>query len=138
MVEFKGALINAQQAHGVFQELWVMLKAGLMAGHQYQIEIKGDTRTQAQNRLMWAMLNDVARQVDWHGQKLSPEDWKNVFSASLTRQRVVPALDGGFVVLGKSTSKMTKPEMTELCELIQAFGSERGVKFTAPEAQYET
>jgi hypothetical protein len=36
-------------------------------------------------------------------------------------------------VLGKSTSKMTKSEMAELQELIEAFGAQQGVRFTAPE-----
>ena len=45
----------------------------------------------------------------------------------------MPGIDGGFVALGKSTSNMTKPEMCELQELIEAFGAQQGVKFTAPE-----
>ena len=42
-------------------------------------------------------------------------------------------LDGGFVVCGQSTSKMTKAEMCELQELMEAFGVEKGVRFRAPE-----
>jgi hypothetical protein len=45
----------------------------------------------------------------------------------------VPGIDGGFVVLGKSTSKMTKGEMSELQTLIEAFGAQQGVRFTAQE-----
>ena len=37
------------------------------------------------------------------------------------------------MVLGKATSKMTKSEMAELQTLIEAFGAQRGVKFTAPD-----
>ena len=51
----------------------------------------------------------------------------------MTKQDVVPGIDGGFVALGKSTSNMTKPEMCELQDLIEAFGVQQGVKFTAPE-----
>ena len=75
------------------------------------------------------MLNDVASQVVWHGQKLSPESWKIIFSASLKRQQVVPGIDEGFVVLGMSTSKMTIAEMSELQELMMAFGVQHNVKF---------
>jgi len=57
-------------------------------------------RSTEQNARMWAMLTDVSRQVVWYGQKLQPEEWKDVFSASLNRQKVVPGIDGGFVVLG--------------------------------------
>jgi hypothetical protein len=38
-------------------------------------------------------------------------------------------VDGGFVVLGSSTSKMTKGEMSELIELAYAFGATHGVEF---------
>lgn len=79
------------------------------------------------------MLADISAQVDWYGQKLTSEEWKDVFSASLKRTKVVPGLDGGFVVCGQSTSKMTKAEMCELQELMEAFGAEKDVRFTSKE-----
>ena len=79
------------------------------------------------------MLADISAQVDWYGQRLTSDEWKDVFSASLKRQNVVPGLDGGFVVCGQRTSKMTKGEMSDLVELMNAFCAERGVKLTAPE-----
>ncbi|MEL3922117.1 recombination protein NinB [Aeromonas enteropelogenes] len=94
------------------------------------IEIKEMTRSLAQNSMLWACLTDIAEQVVWHGRKLSKDDWKHVLSAALYQQDVVPNINGsGFVVLGKSTSKMTVREMRELIELAQAFGAEQGVKF---------
>ena len=122
------------QAHKVLtQQIWPLLKSLLMAGHRMVVEIKPETRTLAQNARLWAMLTDVAKQVDWYGRKLSAEEWKHVMTASMTKQDVVPGIDGGFVVLGKSTSKMTKPEMSELQQLIEAFGAQQGVRFNAPE-----
>jgi len=122
------------QAHKVLtQQIWPLLKSLLMAGQRVVVEIKPETRTLAQNARLWAMLTDVAKQVNWYGRKLSEEEWKHVFTASLAKQDVVPGIDGGFVVLGKSTSKMTKPEMSELQQLIEAFGAQQGVRFTAPE-----
>ncbi|RAP72984.1 protein ninB [Candidatus Erwinia dacicola] len=41
----------------------------------------------------------------------------------------MPGIDGGFVVLGQSTSKMRVSEMRDLIELISAFGAEHGVNF---------
>jgi len=96
----------------------------------YVIEIKPLTRTLEQNAKLWAMLTEVSEQVNWHGNKLSPEDWKHVFSAALNQQRVVPNIDStGFVVLGKSTSKMSVSEMSDMIELINAFGAQHGVEF---------
>lgn len=92
-------------------------------------EIKPATRTLEQNARLWAMLTDVSQQVDWYGRKLSNEEWKHVFSASLKRQDVVPGLDGGFVALGQSTSNMTKRELGDLMTLIEAFGAQHDVVF---------
>jgi hypothetical protein len=122
------------QAHKIITlQLWPLLKSLLMSGHRMVVDIKPETRTLAQNARLWAMLTDVSKQVDWYGRKLTTEEWKHVFTASLAKQDVVPGIDGGFVVLGKSTSKMTKPEMSELQQLIEAFGAQQGVRFTAPE-----
>lgn len=90
---------------------------------------RGEQRTTEQNARMWAMLADISRQVVWHGQQLTKEEWKDVLTAALKRQRVVPGLDGGFVVLGTSTRRMSKKEHSELMELIAAFGAEQDVRF---------
>lgn len=126
-------LHNAQQGHMALMGLWLQIKAHLMAGQQLVIEVKEKTRSTEQNARMWALLTDVSRQVDWYGQKLTPDEWKDVFSASLKKQKAVPGLDGGFVILGQRTSKMSIREMGELMELIEAFGADKGVRFSAPE-----
>ena len=93
------------------------------------VRISEPTRSLESNALLWVLLGEVSKQVEWYGSKLTAEEWKDVFSASLKKQKVVPALDGGFVVCGQRTSKMTKSEFSDLIELIQAFGAERGVNF---------
>ena len=127
-------LFEPVQAHkAITQTIWPLVKANLIAGRRMTIEVKPETRSLAQNARLWAMLGDVSKQVDWQGRKLSPTAWKHVFTAALTKQDVVPGIDGGFVVLGKETSKMTRAEMTELQELMEAFGAQQGVRFSAPE-----
>jgi hypothetical protein len=94
------------------------------------VEFRAPRRSIDQNALMWSLLGQISKQVDWYGQKLSSEDWKDVLTASLRRTRVVPGIDAGtFVPLGMRTSQMTKEEISDLLELIYAFGAERGVKF---------
>lgn len=96
----------------------------------YAVTLAEPTRTSDQNARLWASLTEVSRQVEWYGKRLTPESWKHVFSAALKKQEVVPSLDGtGFVVLGTSTSRMSKREFSDLLELIAAFGAERGVVF---------
>ena len=76
-----------------------------------------------------------ATQVKWHGISLTPDDWKLVFLDALKREsRFVPNIDGnGFVNLGRSSSDLSKEEMTDLIELIFAFGAQHGVTFHEPE-----
>ena len=61
----------------------------------------------------------------WYGQKLTAEEWKDVLTAALKKEKVVPGINGGFVVLGQRTSKMSKDEFSELIELTHAFMAER-------------
>lgn len=93
------------------------------------VTISEATRSNDQNRLLWPLLDCLAKQVNWHGQKLSASDWKHVLTSSLKKQRVVPGIDGGFVVMGQSTSRMGKAEFSELIELLYAFGAQHNVNF---------
>lgn len=85
-----------------------------------------DTRSSAQNRRMWSMLNDVAQQVEWGGEKLDAEDWKDLITAALNReQKLVRGLNGGLVALGSRTSRMTIAEMTEVMDYLSAWGAQQ-------------
>lgn len=122
-------LHKPQQAHEVLRSMWAWMKPRLMSGRSVTLSVAEEQRSSDQNRLMWAALTDISRQVDWYGNRLSPEEWKHVLTASLHKQRTVPGIDGGFVVLGLSTSRMSKAQMSELIDLAHAFGAGRGVVF---------
>ena len=94
------------------------------------VEFRAPRRSNDQNALMWSLLSQVSKSVDWYGTKLTSEDWKDVLTASLRHARVVPGIDPGtFVPLGMRTSQMTKEEIGNLIDLIEAFGAQQGVKF---------
>ena len=97
-----------------------------------RVEFKRPRRTLPQNDRMWAMLTDVATQVKWHGQRLTPSDWKLIFLDGLKREmRTTENLDGDGMVslIGTSSSDLSKEEMTDLIELIFAWGANHGVTF---------
>ena len=96
-----------------------------------RVEFKAPKRSLPQNDKLWASLTDVAQQQRYHGLRLSPEDWKLLFLDALKREtRMVPNLDGnGFVNLGRSSSDLSKSEMSDLLEVIMAWGAEHGVIF---------
>ncbi len=105
-----------------------------------RIEFKQAKRSGEQNDKLWAMLTEVATQVPWHGIKLAPDDWKFIFLDALKRElRVVPNIDGtGFVNLGRSSSDLSKVEMSDLFEIIHAFGANHGVVFKEDPDSLET
>lgn len=122
------------QAHIALLSVWAEIKPYLRDGRALELVIRPETRSTVQNSRMWALLTEVSQQVVWHGRKLSPEAWKHVFSSALKKQDIVPNIDGtGFVVLGMSTSQMSRGEMAEMMDLIEAFGAQHDVKFSLPE-----
>lgn len=103
-----------------------------------EVEVRQVRRTLDQNALLWARLGDIAKQVPWmvdgELRKIAPEDWKAIFTAALeSENRMARGLNGGTVMLGVSTSRMSKKAMTDLQDLIGAFASEKGVRFSTSE-----
>lgn len=108
----------------------------MQAPEGYRVEVKARTRSLAQNDTMWSILTDISRQVEFivNGTlvKVSPEEVKDILTASLTREtRMAMGIDGGMVLLGQRTSKMTVRQMSELMELAWAFGGQKGVEWSA-------
>lgn len=88
------------------------------------------------NKKMWACLEDIARQVEIpvtypNGETIvthmDKTNWKHYLSGHLEGLKVVPGIDGGLVMLGKETSKMSIKKMHELTEFIIMFGESKGV-----------
>lgn len=126
---------NPQQAEQVMASAREWARPILIAGHRLVLEIRQETRSDAQNRLLHSRLQDVAKHCQWAGQKLDVEDWKRLMTAAWCRTRnegvrIIPALDGqGFDVLYQRTSKLTRSECVELSDYIFAWGSEREVQW---------
>lgn len=96
---------------------------------------KHDARSIEQNALLWSWLTAISEQLPWHGEKLSPNDYKDILTAGLRQSHVVPGInEGTYVPLGLRTSSMSRSEMTALLELIAAFAAEHGVKLPDEEA----
>lgn len=99
------------------------------------IEVREETQTDKQRRLMWPLLRDLSDQVIWHGEKLTDEEWKDLITvlvaqANGQRQKSAPGIDGGRVYFGVRTSKSSKRYNVDVIEAIYWFGTEQGVKFS--------
>ena len=91
-----------------------------------------EIRDLGHNARFHAMVRDIAKQVEWAGERLGEEDWKRLLLAAKFEQKVVPNPFGiGFVVMNKRRSKsLTNAEMEELLGEIEAFGAENGVDWS--------
>ena len=130
-------LHEPSQARQAFAAAWERAKALTMAGHRLTLTLAPATRSSPQNRLLHALIADIARQVEWAGKKRDETTWKRLLVASWCRVHgqsveVLPALDGhGVDLVPARTSKLTKAECADLCEFITAWGAEHDVRFKA-------
>lgn len=99
-----------------------------------RVEFKEAKRSIPQNDLMWARLTEIASKLDWHGQRYSADDWKDFFMHALKQARWMPAEGGGMVPVGMRTSDLSKEEMTDLLDLIDAFAARHGIAWKGEEA----
>ena len=127
-------LHNAQQAHGAIQQAWAHAKGHLCAGGgRLVLEVRPETRSDAQNRLLHALFSDVSKQADWMGKKRTALEWKLLFVSGhsvATKQGadLVPGLEGEFLNLRESTARMGKARMASLLEYVMAWAIDHGVE----------
>lgn len=100
------------------------------------LELREETRTDKQNRMLWPLLKDLSDQVVWYGEKLSDTEWKDMITVLVnqsngTQQKSAPAIEGGGrVYFGVRTSKSSRKYMIDVIEAIYWFGTQQGVKFS--------
>lgn len=94
------------------------------------VTVKAGDRTLEQNAMMWSLLTDISRARP-EGRCWPPETWKAAFMAYLGHQvRFAEGLDGtGPFPLGFRSSKLSKPQMSDLIECILEYGARHGVTF---------
>ena len=98
------------------------------------VQIKEPTRNLEQNAALWVLLQAFSEQLLWpvngHMTKLTAEEFKDILSAAFKSEtvRVAQGLNGGVVMLGARTSKMSKREFSEFLEFVHMVAAERGVE----------
>lgn len=96
--------------------------------------ISPETRSEAQNRLLHPLLEDISRQCEWMGKKRPMLQWKTIMvsaHAIATKEpsEMVIGIEGEVVNLRESTATMSKARFSSLCEYVLAWGAQQGVKF---------
>jgi hypothetical protein len=128
-------LFERQQAYAAVLSAWAWAKVKLVTGQRLILELRQETRSDAQNRLLHSRFNDIRKQCQWAGKSRDTDTWKRLLTAAWLRARgehveILPALDGhGVDVVFRSTSKLTRKECAELSEFVMAWGTEQGVRW---------
>lgn len=97
-----------------------------------RIEFREPKRSLPQNDRMWAMLTDITKQRPFHnGVKMTADLWKAVFMQALgSEMTMLPTLHGdGFFPIGHRSSELSKAEMTDLIDLMHAWGAAHEIVF---------
>lgn len=97
-----------------------------------RLEFREPKRSLPQNDRMWAMLTDIAKQRPNHnGVRMTAGLWKAVFMQNLgAEMTMLPTLEcDGFFPIGLRSSELSKSEMSDLIELMFAWGAAHGVTF---------
>lgn len=98
------------------------------APYGYRVQVDEPKRSDPQNDRMWWLLSKIAKQLVWHGQPYSPEDWKDYFCHHMNGGKWMPSENGGFVPIGHRTSRMSVKTMIELQALIEQFCAKQEIK----------
>ena len=121
------------------------LKSWFLSGNgALEVSVRPLTRSDEENRMLHALIADIARQKDWAGAKRDPETWKRLLVAAWCRTRgdsveILPALDGhGIDMVPARTSKLTRGECADLIEFVQAWCAMNDVKLTAPDSMKDS
>lgn len=129
------------QAHKALTlQLWPLLKSMLMAGNRMVLEARPQVRSNPENRMLHALIGEIAKQKEWGGKKHDIEVWKRLLVSAWCRARgdhitILPALDGqGVDIVPVRTSKLSRAECAELITFVQSWAAMNGVTMV----DYET
>jgi hypothetical protein len=126
------------QAHkAMTAQLWPLLKSHLMAGRRMVLELRPEKRSDAENRMLHAMLGYISKNIEWAGKKRSIDVWKRLLTAAWCRAtnehvEILPAVDGhGVDIVFRRTSELSRAECAELITFIYAWGVQNDIPIPA-------
>ncbi len=88
------------------------------------------TRSDKQNRRMWAMLGQVAKKGNIAGRTFDADQWKAIFMKAMGEEvDFLPSLDGKtYFPHGFRSSRLSIKEMVALQDFIKAWATEQGIE----------
>lgn len=101
------------------------------AGPDFVVTVSAPKRSTDQNAKMHAMLADISRSKP-EGRHWTPDTWKAALMHSCGHQcQFAEGLDGsGPFPIGFRSSRLTKPQMSDLITVIIEYGDRHGVEWS--------
>ena len=99
----------------------------------YVVTVKPEGRNLEQNARLHAMLADIVKaRTVWDGETHDIEFWKGLVVsgwaiATKAEGKVVRGIEGEIVLIRRSTTSMTKKELTSLLDYLEAFMVKREI-----------
>ena len=93
------------------------------------VEIKPAKRSLEQNRLYWAILNDISEQVVL-GKSYEPSVWHEYLRALFLPERVMELPDGSIKMLEPSTAELNLAAFSEYVEKVIQWALQHNVKLS--------
>jgi hypothetical protein len=83
-----------------------------------------ETLTTQQRKILNAACGDLAKQISWHGFRLSKDDWRHMLAGTMLGWRLMPGIDkgegnAGLIMLGGSSLDLSKEQCMDA--ITQAF-----------------
>lgn len=113
----------------------------------YMVVISEPTKKRVQEERYHAMMNDIADQTEYAGKRWDRDDMKRILIDEFAEEmrlageplhhdgRVIPSENGRRVIqLGVQSSRFYVKEASQFIEFLNAWGADRGVRWTDPEA----
>lgn len=112
------------------------------AGRPLEVSIKEwePRRSLDQNAMFHAICSAVSKSgTEWAGKKRTAQEWKILFIsghmiATQTKPDIVPGLEGEFINLRESSSRMSKARAASLIHYVEAWCAENGINIYQQEA----
>lgn len=130
-MNFQFEVESREQFSAAFKWASELLAMGLPGGPM-ALYVDRPQRTPDQNDKYWPMMRDISRQVEWCGAKYNEYEWRDLFTALIKKQKLVPGIDGGLVVVGGGSSRMNREQFSDMIEAAYAFGTEHAVTWSEP------
>lgn len=110
------------------------LSKGLEGGKPVLAKLSHESRTEAQNRLLWPLLDCYEKQTQYGGKQRAAEEWKIILISAYKFEpsQIVIGINGEVVNLSYSSKALNKEQFSEFIELIYAQGCEYSIQWTDP------